>query len=875
MADTPRLGITLMATNDIQKEVIFNEAIIAFDALVARSAKERRNSPPPSAVDGDAYIVGASPTSTWAGHANEIAFWFNGWRFITPTEKMKFFVENVSAFWTFSSGAWTQDAAGTPTVLNDLADVAATSPTNGDTLVWNSELNQWQASVPNLVADLADLGDVDFSTPPTNGQIMIYNEGLGKWVPATGEFGAQQLGDLSDVDMSGRSNNDVLTWNGPGNVAEWRAPPEAVYNVVSALLDVNTDGVQPNDALVWNGAVWAPSSVAFNYSFQGMIDGPGTMEGFANHFMVVDPTESALQFISLSDLLETSDFKLQDLADMPTDEITDADINKVVQLYKDGSEYKFRYAAMEYSIPFFNGETQLTNRIISLRFNGFNVTEPTEGNIVVTNANPIEYQAAGTPVGGDPISAINFTGAGVGVTNNDGTLVVTVANSGGALQTLDDTNIVSPTDGQALVFDALSGKWINGEGAATLPEIDGLAEAALYELGPFAPPTAAMFPLRYNAASADITQVPNRGLMVQPGPQASGIRHAAITRQVTNTTAPWVVTARVVPSGRVSGHAAGIIMQRSANNALVFLEIGESSGDTQSIMRFGHVNAAGTETSTLTAAAEFNWLRLGYDGNDIIAWVSNDGLLWHQFGTLSAATVLGGPPDRVGIDNRSNAAHSGNIGALVTYYEDPDFPAAVRITQGVVSIGLNGLTDVDLESVPPVDGQTIVWDEDLEMWVPGNATGAGSVATLSDVDLSTPPAQGQTLVWDSVDSKWKPGAGGGGGGDASDVDISVFLPGVPDGEQVVMSHVVARGFIFDAGMIDSVARSGVASDDEVVFAIRKNGVQFATLTFDTSDEGVFVCDDPVTFEPGDVLSITSPVSLLNLADVAITLAGRR
>ena len=47
-----------------------------------------------------------------------------------------------------------------------------------------------------------------------------------------------------------------------------------------------------NDALVWNGATWAPSSLVFNYSFIGMVDGPMTFDGAANHFLVVDPTET-------------------------------------------------------------------------------------------------------------------------------------------------------------------------------------------------------------------------------------------------------------------------------------------------------------------------------------------------------------------------------------------------------------------------------------------------------------------------------------------------------------------------------------------------------------------------------------------------------
>lgn len=873
MANTPRLGINMMATNDLQKEVVFNEAIIAFDALVARSVINRQNSPPGSPVDGATYIVGALPSGAWTGHANEIAFWYNGWRYILPTNKMKFFNETTSTFWTYTTGVWAADASGTPTFLDDLANVSASAPANGDMLAWNSSTSRWEAGPPNFAGVLSALGDVD-AADPDNGDVLIWNEGLEKWQAVEAVFGATQLGHLNDVDMSGASNNDVFTWNSSTGKAEWKVPAASTYNVLTALLDVNLDGAVANDALVYNGAVWAPSSVVFNFSFLNMMDGPGTMVGHAGHFMVVDETESILQYMSLGDLLGVADFHMQDLSDMP-DSITDADIGKFVQLYKDGSEYKFQYTTVNYAIPFFNGPDQLTTRVTRFTFNGFNVTEPVEGQIVVTNANPIEYRASGVPVDGLPISAINFNGAGVGVTNTEGVLQVEITNAGGALESLSDTEITDPTDGQALVFDAISGKWVNGEGFSSIPEIEGIAEAALYELGPFAPPTAAMFPLRFNAASADITQVKNRGLMFQPGPQSTGPRHSALMRQLSNNTAPWQFTARVVPNGRAGGFAGGIMMQRSANNSLVFLNIGESSSDTQTLIRFGSVNAAGTETIAQSASTEYLWLRLAYDGNIIRGYISNDGLIWNSYGSLTAATVLGGPPDRIGIECRTNTAHAGDVGVLVTYYEDPDFPAAVRTTQGVVTLGLNGLSDVDLESTPPTPGQTIVWNNVSEQWEPGDATGVGYLADLLDVDFTTPPEDGQTIVWDDDDGKWVPGVATGGGGGPSDVDLSWFIPGVPDGDEIIARHLVTRSLILDAGLIDSLAIADTASTGTVLLSIKKNGVQFATLEFNSSDTGVFTMVDPVTFVPGDILDITSPVSLQGLADVAITIAGRR
>ena len=57
MVDTPKLGIRLMASNDVAKEVVFNEATVVFDTMVSRTAKSLTNTPPVTPANGDTYIV--------------------------------------------------------------------------------------------------------------------------------------------------------------------------------------------------------------------------------------------------------------------------------------------------------------------------------------------------------------------------------------------------------------------------------------------------------------------------------------------------------------------------------------------------------------------------------------------------------------------------------------------------------------------------------------------------------------------------------------------------------------------------------------------------------------------------------------------------
>jgi hypothetical protein len=815
MTSTPKLGVGLLATNTAQKEVVVNEALVTFDALIARSAKSRTNTPPTSPADGDTYVVGTIPTGEWAAKANQIAFYFNGWRYVAPTQKMKFFLENVSQWWTYSGAGWTADPVTSVSALDDLSNVSVASPSHHDILQFDNPSGQWLAQPVAITVAVSGLSDVNL-TGLANGQLLAWSASASKWVcvnPPTGG-GASALSGLSDVNMVGAANGKFLRWNGSTSKAEWQTVTIPGTPQLSTLSDVVVTGAHPGDVLAWNGSAWGPSPAVITYSFLGMVDGPGTFTGSANKFLVVDPTESFMTFASIGDLFTTSSFKLQNLGDVPAP--TDPSIGKFLQLKKVGSTYSYDYVVPpDTKVSLSNGGTSLTTALAALNLVGFDVTGPTGGVVTVTAKNVLTFKAGGTTVPGT-VNAINFTGDGVGVTNLSGVLTVTIDNGGGDIGTLGDVDLSTPpTDGQALVFDATEGRWKAGAGAGgALPEFDGEAEPATYELGPFAPPSAAMFPDRWNAPSADVTMVANRGLVVQPGPQTTGTRHAGITRKLTNTDAPWVVTARVVPSGyAVTGHAAGIILQRTANSAAVFLELGASTGDSEAIVRFGSVNASGTETSTLTKPQAFNWLRLDYDGNDIHASVSGDGLLWQAFGLLSATTALGGPPDRIGIVNRSAAAHSGNVGVLVTYYDDPDFPAASRIQGGVVSLGLSGLSDVDLTTTAPTDGQVIAWNASSGKWLPVSvAAGISIVAYTADHTLATGDV-GKYLRFSKGSA------------------ISCTVPanatvGIPVGSSIGLR---AAG----AGQLTVVAASGVTINTAETLKLRKQGSSATLLKVGT------------------------------------------
>jgi hypothetical protein len=106
MPNTVSLGLPLLVAEQAQKHVTHNEALRALDALVQLSVKDRDLAAPPgSPAEGDRYIVAASPTGVWAGHAADIAVWQDGaWDFHDPQEGWRCWVDDENVFGSNMSG---------------------------------------------------------------------------------------------------------------------------------------------------------------------------------------------------------------------------------------------------------------------------------------------------------------------------------------------------------------------------------------------------------------------------------------------------------------------------------------------------------------------------------------------------------------------------------------------------------------------------------------------------------------------------------------------------------------------------------------------------------------------------------------------------
>jgi hypothetical protein len=147
-----------------------------------------------------------------------------------------------------------------------------------------------------------------------------------------------------------------------------------------------------------------------------------------------------------------------------------------------------------------------------------------------------------------------------------------------------------------------------------------------------------------------------------------------------------------------------------------------------------------------------------------------DGSAWVSLGTLGTAGPTGatGPTGPAGADGSTILSGSGapvdNVtGSDGDFYIDtaahtiygPRTAGAWGVGTSLVAGGattLGGLTDVNLVTTPPTDGQALVYDNASGDWIPGSAgaTAAGSANEIQYNDGASGLAASADLTWDNT-----------------------------------------------------------------------------------------------------------------------------
>lgn len=199
--------------------------------------------------------------------------------------------KDTNVLYFYNGSAWAAVTSGGVGAINDLSDVTITSPStnqiiyydgtkwiNGNlpthTLDSHSDVNtagatsgqflkyngvQWVAATASTPTQMSDLSDVD-TTGVTNNDVLIYNSSTMQWEPSA-PSNPTVISDLTDVDNATPSGGDVLTWNA-GNSWWEPAAPAAVPSALNDLTDVTITAAATGEVLYYNGSAWVDQDLA-------------------------------------------------------------------------------------------------------------------------------------------------------------------------------------------------------------------------------------------------------------------------------------------------------------------------------------------------------------------------------------------------------------------------------------------------------------------------------------------------------------------------------------------------------------------------------------------------------------------------------------
>ncbi len=96
-----------MHAGQAQKEAFVDEAHSLIDALLHCAVESETPTPPLAPVDGQSWLVGASPTGVWAGQTGKLACRQGGnWLFVAPRIGMRLFNRATGQEVRYSGTNW-------------------------------------------------------------------------------------------------------------------------------------------------------------------------------------------------------------------------------------------------------------------------------------------------------------------------------------------------------------------------------------------------------------------------------------------------------------------------------------------------------------------------------------------------------------------------------------------------------------------------------------------------------------------------------------------------------------------------------------------------------------------------------------------------
>jgi hypothetical protein len=105
--------------------------------------------------------------------------------------------------------------------------------------------------------------------------------------------------------------------------------------------------------------------------------------------------------------------------------------------------------------------------------------------------------------------------------------------------------------------------------------------------------------------------------------------------------------------------------------------------------------------------------------------------------------------------------------------------------------------------------------------------------------------------------------------------LAIYVKGEYGSEELLYRYTVTDQLVVPADLTGSGASASAASTTTVTFSYRKNGVEFGTAIFTSSDTATHA-GAGTTLIAGDILTLHAPVAVdTDLVNIALTLAANR
>ena len=273
---TPNIKAPLLSQSQANKELVHNEAIITIDTLLNNGVIEKDlDTPPAEPSEGDMYIVGDTPTGGFVSKEGQIAYYYNGWRFIEPRQGITLWINSNQSLYTFNGTDWQESGmpSGATVGLNDFN---IQSLEEGQLLKYDSATSKWINAIELAGLILQNLGKLGIgTTADDNNKLAVSSPYV--LLNNAGDSIRAKLNKNSEVDTASFLFQD--NWNGKAEFGligndnfTLKVSPDGSNWNDAFVVDKSTGNVDFKGDVTKNGSVLAGGGNLKNYLINGNFD---------------------------------------------------------------------------------------------------------------------------------------------------------------------------------------------------------------------------------------------------------------------------------------------------------------------------------------------------------------------------------------------------------------------------------------------------------------------------------------------------------------------------------------------------------------------------------------------------------------------------